>query len=295
MNLVIAGIVSLAWDRSTCREPSHSRALVSPSPMPLSSSSSAQSVHSPGLSEPLSPNDSNQSGVSAANGHTAGSVSVLTHLSRSSPVDPRLKTTMSSRASTPSSIIDPGDEKDNYSSDEEYFKPYKRLRMQESSGEKEPKVLTVRPSATESRQLETAADEENGSDKPLTSFLIKDILSHKPKHCTNIINSENRGIVRPWDLDTSQHNTLHHHNHHINNHHINSFGRIAPNRRPRSADDDSRSERSESDSSESPASNSAAGALTSPLDALFEMTTKAFDGIDGSEKSSGKSCFASAL
>lgn len=267
--------------------------------MPSSSSSSSlHSARSP-LSEPLSPNESNhsnQSGVSAENGLTSGSVSLLNHIRSHSPSAlNHIKTEMLSRdASTPSSIIDPGDEKDNSSSDEEYFKPYKRLRMEESSNDNEPKLMTVsvplRP--VESRPLASPPDEDNGSGKPLTSFLIDDILSHKPKHCTNVVNSENRGIVRPWDLDTSQHNTLHHNNHLLNAHHINSFGRMAPNRRPRSADDDSRSERSESDSSESPASNSVVGALTSPLDALFEMTTKAFDGIDGSEKSSGESFFS---
>ena len=264
--------------------------------MPLSSSSSVHSAHSPGLSEPLSPNESNhsnQSGVSAENGLT--SVSVLEHIRSHSPssvTQNQLKTEMLSRdASTPSSIIDPGDEKDNSSSDEDYYKPYKRHRTQESGIDKEAKHLSVsmqlRPS--ESRPLASPSNGDNASDKPLTSFLIKDILSHKPKQCTNVVNSESRGIVRPWDLDTSQHNTLHHHNHHINAHHINTFGRMVPNRRPRSADDDSRSERSESDSSESPVSNSVNGALTSPLDALFQMTTKAFDGIDGSEKSSGES------
>jgi len=278
--------------------------------MPQSSSrSSPHSVHSPAESEPFSPPESNhslhsnQSAVSVENGLNSGSVSVLTHMRSHSPASlsrNHIKSEMLSRdTSTPSSIIDPGDERDNCSSDEEYFKPYKRLRMQESNEDNEEKEsnesLPLRPLALESRQLASPsneANEANESDKPLTSFLIKDILSHKPKICTNVMNSEGRGIVRPWDLDTSQHNTLHHnHSHHNhNNHHINTFGRICHNRRPRSADDDSRSERSESDSSESPTSNGGpvGGVLTSPLDALFQMTTKAFDGIDGSEKSLGK-------
>jgi hypothetical protein len=212
------------------------------------------------------------------------SPSALNHINRAAEMS------LSRDTSTPSSIIDPiGEERDNSSSDEEYFKPYKKLRMQESNEESKKFSTPLRP--TESIPLASPSNGGDASDKPLTSFLIKDILSHKPKHCTNIINSESRGIVRPWDLDTSHHNTLHHNHNHRSHHHINNFGCIASNRRPRSADDDSRSERSESDSPESPASNSVVGALTSPLDALFEMANKAFDGIDGSEKSSGKQQF----
>ncbi|XP_054159603.1 transcription factor LBX2-like [Oppia nitens] len=264
--------------------------------MPHSSASSAisvqsprspLSVQSPDISEPLSPNASNhsyQSIASVETGLNSTSVSVVSHLKSHSPPSVghnhnKCDTMLNRDTSTPSSIIDPGDERENCSLDEDYFKPYKRLRMQESSGADTEDKSIMKQTVTPRR--ESPVDEVNESDKPLTSFLIKDILSHKPKMCTDIINSETRGIVRPWDLDTSQHNTLHH---------INNFDRISHhNRRPRSADDDSRSERSESDSSESPTISGTNNALTSPLDALFQMTTKAFDGIDGSEKSSDAS------
>ncbi|KAG8184463.1 hypothetical protein JTE90_002310 [Oedothorax gibbosus] len=85
--------------------------------------------------------------------------------------------------------------------------------------------------------------------KPLTSFFIKDILS--PALTRPSVTSEPL-IVRPWDLGV----------------------------RPRSADDETRSEAS--------SSSPEGGVNASPLDALFEMTSKAFVGLDAEEKSSGK-------
>ncbi|UYV73493.1 LBX1 [Cordylochernes scorpioides] len=124
--------------------------------------------------------------------------------------------------------VDAMEEEESSAEEDEYFRPIKKLRMH-------PGVPTTA--------------------KPLTSFLIKDILS--PKASSSVPRTlVPPHIVRPWDLE-------------------------APGRRPRSADDDSRSE---SDSPESPAANG----LSSPLDALFEMTSKAFEGLDASEKSSGK-------
>lgn len=270
-------------------------------------SSSTSSPNSPTLSESLSPNESNhsiQSANSIENGLRPRSVTLLGRRPNHSPsainhnhINTAAEMSLSRDTSTPSSIIDPGEERDNSSSDGEYFKPYKKLRVKEleSIDDKEPNKFSIPLRPNEGIALASPPNGADVSDRPLTSFLIKDILSHKPKHCTNIINSESRGIVRPWDLETSHHQNHHnnhntHHHKHLS-HHMNNFGRIAPNRRPRSADDDSRSERSESDSPESPTSNSVVGALTSPLDALFEMTSKAFDGIDGSEKSSGKHIF----
>ncbi|XP_067134920.1 transcription factor LBX2-like [Centruroides vittatus] len=122
-------------------------------------------------------------------------------------------------------------------SEDEYFKPIKKLRMV-------PNPVPNQP-------------------KPLTSFLIKDILNHKATH-RRTTNVTDKGIVRPWDLDNS----------------------TVSGRRPRSADEDSRSERSESDSPESP---SVSNANTSPLDALFEMTSKAFEGLEANEKNSESS------
>lgn len=117
----------------------------------------------------------------------------------------------------------------DFSEDEEYFKPIKRLCMMEAPA--------------------------NPSPKPLTSFFIKDILSHKPARRAS-------GIVRPWDLESP------------------NPGR----RRPRSTDEDSRSERSESDSPDSPAAGQQQHSSTSPLDALFEMTSKAFEGLESGDR-----------
>lgn len=119
------------------------------------------------------------------------------------------------------------------------------------------KKLCMAPSRASAPLVSVAAP----SSKPLSSFFIKDILNHKP---TSLQRTSMPAIVRPWDLD----------------------GPASSRRsRPRSADDDSRSERSESDSPESPA---VANPNASPLDALFEMTSKAFEGLEANEKASGK-------
>ncbi|KAM7283782.1 transcription factor LBX2 [Ixodes scapularis] len=118
----------------------------------------------------------------------------------------------------------------DFSEDEEYFKPIKRLCMMEAPANPSPP-------------------------KPPTSFFIKDILSHKPARRAS-------GIVRPWDLESP------------------NPGR----RRPRSTDEDSRSERSESDSPDSPAAGQQQHSSTSPLDALFEMTSKAFEGLESGDR-----------
>lgn len=120
----------------------------------------------------------------------------------------------------------------DFSEDEEYFRPIKRLCM-----------------------LEAPA---NPSPKPLTSFFIKDILSHKPARRAS-------GIVRPWDLESA------------------SPGR----RRPRSTDEDSRSESDSADSPAAPQQHSS----TSPLDALFEMTSKAFEGLESGDRTAGESLY----
>lgn len=119
------------------------------------------------------------------------------------------------------------------------------------------KKLCMAPARASAPLVSVAAP----SSKPLSSFFIKDILKHKP---ASMQRTTIPAIVRPWDLD----------------------GAGASRRsRPRSADDDSRSERSESDSPESPA---VANPNASPLDALFEMTSKAFEGLEANEKASGK-------
>ncbi|XP_023215772.1 transcription factor LBX1-like [Centruroides sculpturatus] len=112
--------------------------------------------------------------------------------------------------------------------EDEYFKPIKKLCMEQP---------------------------RDHVHKPLTSFFIKDILSHTSSNRTRC--ALDRSIVRPWDLNNQE----------------------GHRRRPRSVD--SRSEKSESDSPESPALN---GNNSSPLDALFEMTSKAFEGLEANEK-----------
>lgn len=116
--------------------------------------------------------------------------------------------------------------------EDEYFKPIKKLCMEQP---------------------------RDHAHKPLTSFFIKDILSHTSSNRTRC--ALDRSIVRPWDLNNQE----------------------GHRRRPRSVD--SRSEKSESDSPESPALN---GNNSSPLDALFEMTSKAFEGLEANEKISGR-------
>lgn len=162
--------------------------------------------------------------------------------------------------------------------------------------------------------------------KPSRSFLIKDILSGSSKNDTASATAptpttapgtmaepnkpDGASFMRPWDIESNPSNYLNQLNqaaslfqsiHSYNalaglhpsslslfhNAYANTMKnyRVMPNRRPRSADDDSRSDRSESP--ESPASASA-NAVSSPLDALFEMTSKAFDRNENSDKTSGK-------
>lgn len=162
--------------------------------------------------------------------------------------------------------------KEDYNSDEdEYFKPLKRLRMMHidnnnslnntsSAPPTPPPASSAAPSGPLVMGLAAGPNNPVVANKPLTSFSIRDILSYKPKRTP----SEPARIVRPWDL-----------------------GGDSDRRRPRSADDDSRSE---SDCPESPSGNTGVANNSSPLDALFEMTSKAFEGLNGGEHSSGKKC-----
>uniref|UniRef100_T1IVQ6 Homeobox domain-containing protein n=1 Tax=Strigamia maritima TaxID=126957 RepID=T1IVQ6_STRMM len=104
-----------------------------------------------------------------------------------------------------------------------------------------------------------------------TGFSVLDILSTTTGQSTanKRTVTETARIVRPWDLDDTE------------------------RRRPRSLDEDSRSDKSESDEADSPPApgrrvhhRGTSGAVSSPLDALFEMTSKAFEGIEGNENSS---------
>lgn len=229
-------------------------------------------------------------------------------------------------SSTHSSIIDPGDEK----SDESYEDKMSHIPTKRLCTEYNNKIgghlrTDMKHEQQQQQQCKTMIHlngNENGLSsekcKPTRSFLIKDILSDKEaeKEYDSVDNNnknEPRGFIRPWDIEssptsyinqlnmaTSLFQSLHYSAiaglHPGLNLLQNSYQtalsnyRVMPNRRPRSADDDSRSERSESDSPESPASNSGQNnAGSSPLDALFEMTSKAFDRNESGEKASDPS------
>lgn len=220
-----------------------------------------------------------------------------------------------SSSSTHSSIIDPGDEKEpsEVSVEEKSFEsPTKKLCTEYNR-------IKFEFSKEMDKDTSNASADSAAGDKckPVRSFLIKDILSSEsnPEQSPRTpvkSGGGGGGFIRPWDIDSTQHSYLNQLNMaqtlfqqlqynaitsqlHPNQlslfqssyaNALNSY-RLVPNRRPRSADDDSRSERSESDSPGSPASTTAANAVSSPLDALFEMTSKAFDRNDSSDKSSG--------
>lgn len=180
--------------------------------------------------------------------------------------------------------------------------------------------------------------------KPLRSFLIDDILNHKPKRSQSSTSNNNNSltpattatttptsgrilatgssIVRPWDLPSqSRHKRsslpyasrasppLHSrslsgyeraHSLYLRTR-TSSSPKVSGGIRPRSADDDSQSEAS-SDMSEEPStgrstsghnggnnnSSGSKGDGNSPLDALFELTNKALDRVNG-DKSGGES------
>lgn len=171
-----------------------------------------------------------------------------------------------------------------------------------------------------------------GPAKPLRSFLIDDILNHKPKRShssttttatttmtTTTSRCANTGaaIVRPWDLPSNNRTTgsssnkrpySHHHQRASSPPHSRSLpgyerthSLYVRNRtssspkvsgiRPRSADDDSQSEASSDMSEETTTGrdgNSGKGHDgNSPLDALFELTNKALDRVNG-DKSGGE-------
>ena len=212
------------------------------------------------------------------------------------------RSTSRSPASTHSSIIDPGEEKSELSFESKFPQnTNKRLCTGFNRAN-----FDCQDDKMECKNENDLSPEKC---KPLRSFLIKDILSHNSDDPTDS-KGENRGFIRPWDTEnttnsyinqlnmaTSLFQSLHYSA--ITSLHpgLNLFQnpyqaalsnyRVMPNRRPRSADDESRSDRSESDSPESPASNSANNAGSSPLDALFEMTSKAFDRNETNDKTSG--------
>lgn len=213
----------------------------------------------------------------------------------------RVRSTSQSPASTHSSIIDPGEEKSELSFETKSPEPPRKRLCSEYSR------VNFDCEEKKGDKRELSLSSEKG--KPVRSFLIKDILSSSAEESPDS-KCEKRGFIRPWDTESAPASYINQLNmatslfqslqySALSNLHpgLNIFQhpyqaalsnyRMAPNRRPRSADDDSRSERSESDSPESPASNSANNANSSPLDALFEMTSKAFDRNEADDKTSG--------
>lgn len=157
--------------------------------------------------------------------------------------------------------------------DQEFFRPIKRIqtkREDKNNAKNNEEDMSSRPDEEyfrpikKLRMVEARQEMVPSPPKPLTSFFIKDILNHKPALPRRHSMTSEPIIVRPWDLG------------------------VQSRQRPRSADDETRSEKSESESSSSP---EVMAMNASPLDALFEMTSKAFEGLDAEEKSSGKRIF----
>lgn len=217
----------------------------------------------------------------------------------STPSSPR--SCKSERLLDDSPFIDPGE-----ASDEEYFKysaPPKKSRAQLTDEQHHTSVAVTQASQV-SPSRSSSGDKPT---KPLRSFLIDDILSYKPKQDAAgkpsaatgsskpgaiITNSSLSAlqIVRPWDTEPlagraqpwprgQQHGQLLESKHR-------DFAR------PRSADDESFDGSEASESSESPApSNGKMGhgnALSSPLDALFQMTSKTLEGLNNNDKIGGE-------
>lgn len=213
-------------------------------------------------------------------------------------------------SSTHSSIIDPGEEKSELSF--ETKSPEMVNKRHCTNFNHRVHFTSPDKSDVDAKSLPHSNDGSLSPEKckPVRSFLIKDILSSSAEDSADG-KGENRGFIRPWDTESSPNSYLNQLNmatslfqslhysalsglhpglnlfQHPYQAALNNY-RMMPNRRPRSADDDSRSERSESDSPESPSSNSANNAGSSPLDALFEMTSKAFDRNEAPDKTSGK-------
>lgn len=182
-------------------------------------------------------------------------------------------------------------------------------------------------------KIESVNPAKKTTAKPLRSFLIDDILNHKPKRSqTSITDSTitpattatttpssarclNSGssIVRPWDLPAQNRHKRSPYTQRasppLHSRSLSGYERAhslylrtrtssspkVSGIRPRSADDDSQSEASSDMSEEGTTagrsggnnSSSGKGDGNSPLDALFELTNKALDRVNG-DKSAGE-------
>ncbi|XP_071542845.1 uncharacterized protein [Panulirus ornatus] len=139
--------------------------------------------------------------------------------------------------------------------EDEYFKPLKKLRMIQLQQE----------------EAALAARTNSG----VKSFSIMEILSHKPV-VAKAPEATGGRIVRPWDTDDDEDGS-----------------------RPQSVDDMSMSSASSSGGSPRPASSGPASGSSSqgqvrvrgkdgnPLDALFQMTSKTFEGLKSGQQPDG--------
>ncbi|XP_065350630.1 homeobox protein B-H2-like [Cloeon dipterum] len=190
--------------------------------------------------------------------------------------------------------------------DDDYFKPLKRLKMMQLEQERlqqqhqQQQQQLFSPPATAfspSMLLAAAAASSAGRfhhqpPQGVKSFSILDILSHHPRKPA----LDASRIVRPWDLGSPPPSST------------SSSSRL---RRPQSADSSSSIADSE-DLGDSPAATPSSGTSSghhhssqqrrttsggaagknnnnSPLDALFQMTSKTFDGFNGSGEGDGSS------
>lgn len=231
----------------------------------------------------------------------------------SSPSSPR--TCKSERSLAGSPFIDPGE-----ASDEEYYKyciPGKASNNRVSNkraqlpGDHRQARLALGSAKSKHHHHEPPAvvvgAATGNNAKPLRSFLIDDILSYKPKKdasvkqsnasasskSSTIVNNSNNSlsasqIVRPWDTESrsawpgargSSSQPLD-----VSSKHLRDFAR------PRSADDESFDGSEVSEDSESPASSTyhkSNNVISSPLDALFQMTSKTLEAINNTDKVGG--------
>ncbi|XP_059490969.1 hematopoietically-expressed homeobox protein HHEX-like [Neocloeon triangulifer] len=177
--------------------------------------------------------------------------------------------------------------------EDDYFKPLKRLKMmqleQERLQQQQQQLLSPPPATAFSPSvfLQAAAKSLQQQQPPqgVKSFSILDILSHHPSRKQDAASR----IVRPWDLGSPPPSST------------TSSGRL---RRPQSADSSSSIADSEDLSPAAtpssgtssghhqqrrPAATASAKNNNSPLDALFQMTSKTFNDFNGSNDGDGSS------
>ncbi|XP_074599986.1 uncharacterized protein LOC141854238 [Brevipalpus obovatus] len=116
-------------------------------------------------------------------------------------------------------------------------------------------------------------------------------LAHRLNGFIGLQRPNNAPLVNSVGGSNVNKHAHHHSNHHHHHHHHHHMTSTPTNRRPRSADDDSRSERSDTSDTtpESPVGNNENGSsiLQNPLDCLYELSHKTFDRIKGEKPIDG--------